>query len=269
MEWRLIVSGVGSGGWNMALDEALWRSFPKVGRPTLRLYRWSEPTLSLGRFQGTELVSLKECTRREIAVVRRPTGGRAILHDDEVAFGLVHPLEGMGSVLEAHRRIAEALIRGLRRLGLAAELVGVRRGSRGSRGSSGVACFAVPSRFELAISGRKVVGSAQVRDRLALLEHGSLPLELDEELLATVLQPDGLSREAFEQSLRQRAAGLREFLAGLLPEELEEALIAGFAEQFKVSFVEEGPTIEELALAEELWERKYGNPEWNLGKKER
>ncbi|MFQ6034067.1 MAG: biotin/lipoate A/B protein ligase family protein [Candidatus Bipolaricaulia bacterium] len=171
MEWRLIISGVESGGWNMALDEALWRSFSEVGRPTLRLYRWVGPTLSLGRFQRVETVDLEECARREIEVVRRPTGGRAVLHDREVTYSLVHPLEEMGGVEEAHRQIAEALVAGLRKLGLAAELVEVERSSRNISG----ACFAAPTRFELTISGRKVAGGAQVRDRLALLEHGSLP----------------------------------------------------------------------------------------------
>jgi lipoate-protein ligase A len=264
MEWRLIISGAGSGRWNMALDEALWRSYAKIERPTLRLYRWSRPTLSLGRFQRAEAVDLGECVRRGIEVVRRPTGGRAVLHDDEVAYSLVHPLDGMGGVLESHRRIAEALALGLRKLGLAAELMKGERSSRNSRASSG-ACFAAPSRFELAIAGRKVAGSAQVRDRLTLLEHGSLPLELDLEGLAAVLRPDGLLQGRSEELLRRRAAGLREFVAPLQPEELEEAVIAGFAERFGVDFVEDNLTAEELALAEELMEG-YNSSVWSLGR---
>ncbi|MFQ6090351.1 MAG: biotin/lipoate A/B protein ligase family protein, partial [Candidatus Bipolaricaulia bacterium] len=134
---------------------------------------------------------------------------------------------------------------------------------RSSRNISG-ACFAAPTRFELVISGRKVAGSAQVRDRLALLEHGSFPLELDLEALAAVLQPDGLSLEQFKEGLRRRAAGLREFAPQFHAEEVEEALVAGFAERFGADLVEDNPTAEELASAEELVERKYSDPEWTF-----
>jgi len=259
MEWRLLRSGAGSGAQNMALDEALWRSFSRVGRPTLRLYRWAGPTLSLGRFQRVETVDFEECARRGIAVVRRPTGGRAALHSSEVTYSLVHPLEGIGNVKESHQRIGEALALGLRRLGLAAELMKVERSSRSFSG----ACFEAPTDFELAIRGRKVAGSAQVRDHQVLLEHGSLPLELDSEKMAAVLRPNGLPQEEFERLLRRRAAGLRNFIADLQLEEVEEALITGFAEHFGVELVEDPPTEEEFKLAEELMER-YSNPEWNL-----
>jgi len=262
MEWRLIISGVGRGEWNMALDEALWHSFRKVGRPTLRLYRWAELTLSLGRFQRVETVDLEECARRKIEVVRRPSGGRAVLHGFEVTYSLVHPLERLGNVTKSHRQIAEALVVGLRKIGLAAELIDVKRSPQNLSG----ACFAAPTRFELTVAGRKVAGSAQVRDRLALLEHGSLPLELDLERMAAVLQSDDLSQEQLEELLRRQAAGLRDFAPRLRAEEVEEALIAGFAERFGANFVEveDNPTAEELALAKELAERKYSNPKWTF-----
>jgi len=245
----------------MALDEALWRSYAKIGRPTLRLYCWSGPTLSLGRFQQAASVDLEECARRGIAVVRRSTGGWAVLHNFEVTYSLIHPLDGMGSVEESHRQIAEALTLGLRGLGLAAELIEVKRSFRSL--SLG-ACFETPSDFELGILGKKVAGSAQVRDHQALLEHGSLPLELDLEALAAALRPNSLSQKEFEKLLQRRAAGLREFSAQLRQEEVEEAIIAGFAERFGVDFVEDNPTAEELALAEELVERKYSSSEWTF-----
>ena len=253
-------SGVGSAQWNMALDEALWRSFSKVGRPTLRLYRWTRPTLSLGYSQRAEEFDLGECARLGVEIIRRPTGGRAVLHGLEVTYSLVHPLEGMGGVNESHRKIGEALALGLRKLGLAAELVKAERSSL----ASSAACLEVPSYSELTIAGRKVAGSAQVRNHLALLEHGSLPLELDLERLAAVLWPDGLPRERFKDLLRRRAGGLREFAAQLRLEEVEDAIIAGFAERFEVEPVEGPPTTEELKLAEELVERKYGDSRWNF-----
>lgn len=248
----------------MGLDEALWRSFSWVGRPTLRIYRWAEPTVSIGYSMKVGEIELGECARLGIGFVRRPTGGRAVLHDLEVTYSLVHPLEGMGSVPESHRRIGEALVMGLGRLGLAAEIdVMIKRG----RASFSAACFEAPSQFELTIAGRKVAGCAQVRDHLALLEHGSIPLELDLKKLTTVLQPNGLPQAKFENLLRRRAGGLRDFTAGELRlEEAEEAIIAGFAERFRVRLVEGFPTAQELELAEELAERKYSDPGWNLRK---
>lgn len=260
--WRLIRSGPGAPAWNMALDEALWRSFPELGRPTLRLYRWARPAVSLGYAQRASALDLETCARLGLAFVRRPTGGRAVLHDKELTYSLVHPVAGLGGVRESHRLIAEALALGLRRLGLPAEVEAQAR--RDSNPTLSGACFEAPSPHELTIAGKKVAGMAQVRDHLALLEQGSLPLELDLGRLATVFRPrpDGYSREAFIALLRERAAGLREFKPVEL-DELEEALCAGFSAQFGVELEEVPPTPQELALAEKL-ERKYESPEWNL-----
>lgn len=242
----------------MALDEALWRSLPQIGQPTLRIYRWKVPTLSIGYSQSVAEFDLEECSRRGIALVRRPTGGRAVLHGLEVTYSLVHPLEGMGSIDDSHRQIGEALAIGLRKLGLAVELE-----MKGGCASS-PACFEAPSHFELAIAGKKVAGSAQVRNQLALLEHGSIPLELDRERLAAVLRPDGLPQAGFERVLRGRAGGLCDFKEELRPEEVEVAIIAGFEERFGIELVEGAPTVEELQRAEKLMAQKYRDPGWNL-----
>ncbi|MCR4404690.1 MAG: lipoate--protein ligase family protein [Candidatus Acetothermia bacterium] len=260
MEWRLLRSGPGGAAWNMALDEALWRSFPKTGRPILRLYAWSEPAVSIGYAQRAAELDLRECSRLELSLVRRPTGGRAVLHDREVTCGLIHPLEGLGGVEASHRSIATALALGLQTLGLAAEVGegGKRVGACGSG-----ACFEAPSHSELTVQGRKVAGMAQVRDQSALLEQCSFPLELDYEVLAAVMRPDGLEGEEFISLLQERAAGLREF-GPLEVADLERALIAGFILHFGAELEESGPTAEELALAGELASEKYGDPRWNF-----
>lgn len=246
--WRLLRTGPGEPDWNMALDEALWHLSE---RPVLRLYRWARPTLSLGRHQRRIAIDMELLEREGIGLVRRPTGGRAVLHDLELTYSVVHPLAGMGTVLEAHRKIHEALALGLQELGLKAELAPGRKRTT-------AACFAAPSQTELMVEGKKVVGSAQVRNTRALLEHGSLPLQLDPARLARILGDEGL-----KNALEQEAAGLREFLPGLGFAKLEEAVIVGFAERFRVSFVEDRPTAEELALAAELLE-KYRSQEWTL-----
>jgi lipoate-protein ligase A len=262
--WRLIRSGSGAPAWNMALDEALWHAFPKLGRPTLRLYRWERPAVSIGYAQRASAFDLGACARLGLEFIRRPTGGRAILHlphERELTYSLVHPVAGLGGVRESHRLIAEAVALGLRRLGLPAEV----NARPGSLPASSEACFEAPSYHELTIAGKKVAGMAQVRDRLALLEQGSLPLELDLDRLAAVFsqaRPRGSPREALIALLRQRAAGLREFRP-LELEELEAAICAGFSAHFGIELEEAPPTPEELELAAEL-ERKYKSPEWNL-----
>lgn len=260
MEWRLLRNGGEVGEWNMALDEALWRSFPMVGRPSLRIYRWNAPTLSIGYSQSVEELDLGECGRRGIAVVRRPTGGRAVLHDLEVTYSLVHSTEKMGSIKDSHLRVSQALRSGLRRLGLAAELAKREQSSQNPT----AACFEAPSSFELAVAGKKIAGSAQVRNHLSLLEHGSIPLELHPQRLAAVLRPRGLSSKELLRLLWERARGLREFIPELRAEEIEQAIIAGFEEQFRVELVEDSPKEGELQLAEDLWEWKYGDPSWNF-----
>ncbi|MGQ9601548.1 MAG: lipoate--protein ligase family protein [Candidatus Bipolaricaulia bacterium] len=264
MAWRLIRSGPGDPAWNLALDEALWRSFAELGRPTLRLYRWARPAVSIGYAQRAGDYDLKACARLGLTFLRRPTGGRAVLHDHddrELTFSLVHPVAGLGGVPKSHRLIAEAVALGLKRLGLPAEVEA--RARWGARPALSGACFEAPTRHELTIAGRKVAGMAQVRDHLALLEHGSLPLELDPDRLAAVICPGDSPREAFIATFRERAAGLLEFKPVEL-EELEEALCAGFKARFGVELEEAPPTPGELALAEELLERKYKSPEWNL-----
>jgi lipoate-protein ligase A len=260
MEWRLLRSGGGIAEWNMALDEALWRSFPMVERPSLRIYRWSAPTLSIGYSQSVAEFDLEECARRGITFVRRPTGGRAVLHDLEVTYSLVHSTEEMGSIKDSHRQVGQALRLGLRRLGLAAQLVNQEQSVQ----NPSAACFEAPSSFELAIGGKKIAGSAQVRNHLTLLEHGSIPLELHPERLAAVLRPNGLSRKQLLSLLWERARGLRDFIAELRAEEIEQAIIAGFEEQFGVELIQDSPREEELQLAKELREGKYGDPGWNF-----
>lgn len=260
MDWRLLRSGANVGPWHMALDEALWKSFPQIGKPTLRFYRWHEPTLSIGYSQRAADFDLAACGRLGIAFVRRPTGGGAVLHDQEVTYSFVHPLAGLGGLRESHRLIAEALALGLKSLGLTAELAEARRGP-GLRSSG--ACFASPSYAELTAAGRKVAGAAQVRDRSTLLEQGSIPLRLNLERLATVIRSAGLSKAELISLLRRRAAGLQDFVA-VQVEDVERALVAGFAARFGAAFVESWPTAEELASAEELMERKYANPSWSF-----
>ncbi len=216
------------GAWHMDLDERLFQE-AEWGRevlPVLRFYRWAPPCLSLGRHQDPEAAADADfCRARGIDVVRRPTGGLAVLHDDEVTYAVVAPLDrppfqGL-NLQETYAKIAGALVEGLRSLGLPAEL-SRRKGSPAPLTSA--PCFQVPTENEILVHGRKVVGSAQRRGARAFLQHGAVPLSLDYRLL---LQATGRGGED-EAPYRSAFAGLREFLPDLTAERLRDALLEGF-----------------------------------------
>jgi len=192
---RIVVHAAASGAWNMAVDEALLDD-PEGGW-TLRLYRWERPTISLGYAQPyARGVDTAVARRLGIPVVRRPTGGRAVLHADEITYALTGPVDHSplsGSVSHSYRCIAAGLQAGLRRLG--ADLQIERSGPTPRPASKGP-CFSARTRYELSARGRKVVGSAQRRRDGRLLQHGAVLLG----------HPDGRLWAALGAGHRQAAA---------------------------------------------------------------
>ncbi|MCS7198213.1 MAG: lipoate--protein ligase family protein [Candidatus Bipolaricaulota bacterium] len=256
---RLLDTGTHGAAMNMAIDEALLLLCDEKPKVTLRFYGWARPTLSLGYFQSVHEIDLEECERRGFDWVRRPTGGRAVLHDYELTYSVIAPIEVLGeSIAQSHEKISRALAVGLEKLGLHAEFTQ----SRASVKEVSAACFAVPAAVELTVGGKKVIGSAQVRTKGSLLQHGSIPITIDFDALAAVLkiaQPD---------LLRKKAAGLAEFL-GYEPslDALKDALRQGFAEFFQVELQASELSHEEYALAEKLCTEKYATRAWNWGGK--
>jgi len=183
--WRLLHDGRADGPWNMAVDEAMARAVGDGLAPsTLRLYEWSSPTVSLGYLQrapgGMDLLA---CRRQGIGVVRRITGGRAVLHADELTYSVAVPLQGPWrslSVSDAFARISSGLIAGLKHLGVEATL-GECRAQTGDGPESG-ACFLLRRMPAILVGGRKLLGSAMRRWDRSLLQHGSLLLDFDARL---------------------------------------------------------------------------------------
>lgn len=234
----------------MAVDEAILRCYARFGQPTLRLYAWEKPTLSLGRFQALEAIEVDACSAAGIDLVRRPTGGRAVLHHREVTYGVVAGLELFPpGVTASYRRLSEALAGALQALGLQPQL------QRTRTHTDAEVCFEVPSFAELTLEGRKVCGSAQTRTRRALLQHGSLPLHFPWNLLQIAL---GLDDRALER-LQGRAAGLCEF-APLDEGRVRRALRGAFGHHFG-PLVDGGLHPEERALAQALVQHKYARLE--------
>jgi len=264
--WRLIDSGPGSGTWNLALDEAIFHSVRTgASPPTLRLYRWSAPALTIGYSQNRDRdVNRDACRTRGIAVIRRVTGGRAVLHDAEVTYSVSAPagLPGFGTGLdEAYRRVAAGLIGGLRRLGVRAAVAapGPRDPSRPPRPA---ACFASTARHEIAVEGRKLIGSAQRRQGGAFLQHGSILLESHDELLGHVLRGHPATKSV------ARMTGLAEVLPLCpAPESAVAAIVAGCAAAWGVCFLpgEISPAEEQAARALEV--NRYRSEDWNAGRR--
>jgi lipoate-protein ligase A len=191
--WRLFLTEPATGPENMALDEALMARARSTGEWVFRVYSWSVPTLSLGRNQqGRAAYDPATLARAGFAVVRRPTGGRAVLHDREVTYSVTAPALDAGALRESYRRINRLLLDGLRSLGLAVEIAATERAPRADLSP----CFARPSPGELMSGGQKLAGSAQWRDRGALLQHGSILVDGDQSPVSTLLREPVASSSA-------------------------------------------------------------------------
>jgi lipoyl(octanoyl) transferase len=186
MPWRLLIDPPASGAVNMATDEALMGRARATGEWVLRVYGWARPTLSLGRNQPARgLYDVRSLRERGVDIVRRPTGGRAVLHHREVTYSVTGPAAAAGSLAESYARVNRLLVDGLRRLGVNATLA-TPVGSAPI--PSDAPCFDTPTKGELVSSGRKLVGSAQWRDREALLQHGSILVDDDQGIVAALLR---------------------------------------------------------------------------------
>jgi lipoate-protein ligase A len=260
--WRLILDPPQDGFRNMALDEALLEHCRGGGGspgdfPVLRIYGWSVPTLSLGRFQDAPRALDEGCFRdRGIPVVRRPTGGAAVLHDREVTYCLVGPTQESpfsGSLLESYRRIASGIAAGLSLLGVQPD-PGAPRPSVRRRLHPGQ-CFARASSYEITFEGHKVVGSAQVRRKGASLQHGSILLDAN---------PDLFDPAGSDQRGESRGWTTLRMLLGWKPlhEEVALALARGLGQTFGVRWHLSGTAAAEEELAEKLRARKYLDAHW-------
>ncbi len=265
--WRLLWDeDPHPGPWNMAVDEALLHSVAAgASRPVLRVYAWEPPCLSLGVAQAFAEIDEPRLQARGWDVVRRPTGGRAILHTDELTYSVVAPYQEprvQGDVLQAYRVLAQGLLAGLARLGLPARMEESR--AAWQQGRTNPVCFHVPAVYEITVGGKKILGSAQARKVQGVLQHGTLPLWGDITRILDVLKfPSEEAREAERARLRQRATTVEAALGRRVTwQEAAQALVEGFAEALDLVFEPQPLTEAERRRAEALVREKYGNPEW-------
>ena len=305
-QWRFVFTGTSDAFFNMALDEAILQSCQSEGAiPTLRLYLWKPPGVSFGYFQATEnTVDLNKCKKNNIDVVRRITGGRAVLHENEITYSVCasaqeYPELGE-NINETYQKISFALLESLKALKVFGEWVKPNRegigidpaGSINSLkasprtvwfGASSLQvtedsyfskpCFMSNSRYEITVEGKKLIGSAQRRFQYSFIQHGSIPLGNGKFNLADLLSIESLASEnkkkrVVKKKLEEKSTSLGRILKRKVEyEEVISALKKGFSNFFDVEMVEKELTQKELETAQMLKEKKYSTEEWNFRKK--
>ncbi|HKN18395.1 MAG TPA: biotin/lipoate A/B protein ligase family protein [Dissulfurispiraceae bacterium] len=261
--WRFIESGICAAAYNMALDEAIAATVRNGDSPpTLRFYGWRQPSVSLGAFQKITDIDTSYCAAHELHVVRRPTGGRGLLHGEELTYSFSGRNEGPFSqgLLGAYMKISTAFSLGLQRLGLSVEMK--TRRERGSNLGRSPLCFQATSYGELTINGKKLMGSAQKRWADGFLQQGSIPYSMDYAALAAVFP-----------ALRQRIppgydgiACLNDLVPDFGPQVFKVYIKESFETLFGVSLLESLPTDQEAAQAHLLSAEKYQQPLCPTGK---
>ena len=268
--WRLIIEeSPRSGAANMAVDEAMAEAAADGAvPPSLRFYRWHLPTVSLGRHQKAADVDEAQLATRGYDLVRRTTGGRAILHTDELTYSVAGPVTDplmAGGVMDAYLRFSNALLSGLEVLGLVANKAGAR--TRTPRDLSAV-CFEAPSAYEITAGGLKLMGSAQSRRKGYVLQHGSLPLWGDITRLVDVLAVSPAEKERLRHQLPRLATTLAEALEvphdseSLAFQRVAAAMAEGFASALEIDLQPGTVSARELRRSAELIRTRFADPAW-------
>lgn len=270
-KWHVLTTEALEPALNMAIDEAL---IAFVGRgelaPTLRFYSWEPRGLSVGHFQrATRDIDRQRIEELGIPIVRRMTGGRAVLHADELTYSVViqEATEGLPrTVIESYRMLTEGIRKGYHHLGIPVEfsVPMTEEEKEELRKPKSAVCFDAASYYELAVGKRKVAGSAQVRHQGVVLQHGSVPLSVDEgELFDCFLYDDEMTRQRMKARFAGKAVALNE-LAGrqVSFDEVRVAFMCGFEDALQLEFAPLEFTKQQWQEIEQLAE-KYRSDEWN------
>jgi lipoate-protein ligase A len=260
-----MITPAARGAWNMAVDEAILEHIGRGQAPaTLRLYAWDPACLSLGHAQPFADVDRARLKERGWEVVRRATGGRAILHTDELTYSVTGSADEpvlAGGVLESYNRLAGALLLAVKNLGLPVEM---KEGKASNSTTPNPVCFEVPSTYEITVNGKKLIGSAQARKKEGVLQHGSLPLTGDLTRICQALTFESDSARAnAAQRLLARATTIEAALGRAVSwEESAEAFIYAFESQLGLCFEKGDLSESERRRAEELVREKYDHASW-------
>jgi len=271
LTWRYLDTGFLNGYENMAIDEAVFLSCQQgKSLPTIRLYGWTPPAVSLGYFQKAEnAINFEACKRRGVDVVKRLSGGRAVLHDKELTYSLICP-EGTPpfgkTILETYKTISMCLISALKNLNLDVKWVTSKEKHSSFRhlNDKTVSCFSSPSWYEITVEGKKICGSAQKRGGGTWLQHGAILLEHDVEMLVEVLK-SGKSKQEFMDEIFSSTTSINNHLVKKIDfYELKALVLKGFEANLGIILERGNLTSHEYKLKNQLLEEKYQNKQWNL-----
>jgi len=270
--WNYIDSGYCSPSFNMALDEALllWHSEGKIG-PTIRFYGWSPPSLSVGYFQKIEKeINMEAVKSLNLGFVRRPTGGRGVLHEHELTYSVIvtEQHEKMpASVTEAYRVISSGILEGFKNLGLDAYFAvpKTQEEKEALKNPRSSVCFDAPSWYELVVEGRKVAGSAQTRQKGVILQHGSILLDLDEDKLFSLFKyPNDRVKERMQKAFKNKAVAINDISCEKVTfERAKEAFKKGFELGLNIELKKYELTDEQLQFVHSIAKNRYESDEWN------
>ncbi len=273
--WHYINSGKCAASFNMALDEALleWNSKGEIGS-VLRFYEWQLPTLSIGYFQNVEKeIDMCAVNRYGLDFVRRPTGGRGVLHEHELTYSVIvsEKYPNMPeTVTEAYRVISGVLLEGFRNLGLDAQfsLPDTADKNKELKKPKSAVCFDASSWYELIVEGKKVAGSAQTRQKGVILQHGAILLSLDEEKLISLFKfQSEEQREKMRLNLPQKAVAIDRLVKHEITiDECIRAFSAGFENALAIKLKPMILTEEQLAYVKKIEQSKYANDGWTFKK---
>jgi lipoyl(octanoyl) transferase len=265
--WRLINFQRFSAFENMAIDEAIFLETTKTKKiPTIRFYGWRPVAVSIGYFQDpAKEVNIEECLAHGVDIVRRPSGGKAVFHCDEVTYSIISSNSEKtfpSDILETYKIISNCLVSGLAYMGINAQLS--ENGRIQDNDSFKSCCFSAPSRNELLVAGRKICGSAQMRTSGGFLQHGSILLNFDPSHAASFLLPT--CNEEQLQKLKNSVATINQEVAVPLAEkDICSNLIKGFIDTLGIEIREDKLTSTEEDLKKDLL-NKYSDWHWNREK---
>ncbi|QQK75903.1 lipoate--protein ligase family protein [Salicibibacter cibarius] len=270
-KWLFIDSGACSPSYNMALDEMLlhWHSEGLIP-PVIRFYEWNPATLSIGYFQKIHKeINLEAVERHGLGLVRRPTGGRGVLHDKELTYSVIvsedHPYMP-ATVTEAYRVISTGLLEGFKALGLNASFsVPSSESAREElKQPRSAVCFDAPSWYEMVVEGRKISGSAQTRQKGVIMQHGVLLIDLDtEQLFDVFLYPSERVRRRMQKAFADKAVPINDLTNEKLDvDDIRAAFTEGFERGLEINLSRYELTPTQEKEVRELAKSRYENEEW-------
>jgi len=234
---------------NMSIDESLFLNNDDK-TIILRFFGWDRPSISIGIFQKIEELNIDFINEKNIPIVRRPTGGKGVYHNDELTYSIIipskHSIYNL-NVINSYKIISNIFINSLKELGISAELTK-------KSGKTNGFCFSTQNYYEVSIDGKKIIGSAQRRKKEGILQQGSIPFTIDYEIINNI----------FKLSDNSGFISLKEVKKDLEIEELEDILIKNFIEYFDTYFEIKDLSEEELIKANNLLNNKYSLDSWNL-----